>query len=212
MKEERYRAVAIAHRAAQRGLALGTSGNLSMRVDGGFLVSATGTSLETLTAEELSLVKNDDSVEGTYQPSSEWRFHRDIYRARPDVHGIFHVHSRHATTLACLHRSLPAFHYMVAIAGGRSVRCAPYATYGTPELSANVLSALEGRRACLLANHGLVTAGASIEVAFDVALEIEHLAGIYLDACAIAEPAVLADEEMDLVLAKFAEYRKTQRL
>lgn len=211
MKEERYRAVAIAHRAAQKGLALGTSGNLSMRTPGGFLVTATGTALETLTDEELSLVKDDGTVEGALQPSSEWRFHRDIYRARPDVNGILHVHSRHATTLACLHRPLPAFHYMVAVGGGRNVRCAPYATYGTEELSANVLGGLEHRRACLLANHGLVAVGPTLEVAFDVALEIEHLSGIYLSACAIAEPAVLADEEMDAVLAKFASYGKVQR-
>ena len=139
-------------------------------------------------------------------PSSEWRFHRDIYRARPGVHAIVHTHSPFATTLACLDRAIPPFHYTVAAAGGRDIRCAPYATFGTQQLSDRVTAALEDRTACLLAHHGMIAVGDSLDAALALAIDVETLAEMYWRALQIGEPAQLSDAEMDVVIAKFATY------
>ena len=142
----------------------------------------------------------------TQRPSSEWRFHRDIYQARPEIHAIVHVHSTHATALACLRRDLPAFHYMVAVAGGADVRCAPYATFGSAALAAAARAALEGRRACLLANHGMITLGKDVAGAIGLAVEVEELARQYLVARAAGEPVLLDAEEMRVVIEQFKTY------
>ena len=154
----------------------------------------------------------DGKAGGTRLPSSEWRFHRDIYRTRADANAIVHTHAPFATTLACHSRNIPAFHYMVAVAGGRDVRCAPYATFGSQALSDHVLAALEGRRACLLAHHGMIAVGASLPQTLALAVEIETLAEIYWRALSIGEPPVLSDAEMDLVLQKFATYGQPWRV
>ena len=140
------------------------------------------------------------------RPSSEWRIHRDIYAARAEVAAIVHTHSPHATALACLRRDLPAFHYMVAIAGGSDVRCAPYALFGTEALSAAALEALDDRKACLLANHGLIALGADLEEAVAIAEEIEALCGQFLAACETGEPVLLTRDEMAAVIARFESY------
>lgn len=145
---------------------------------------------------------------GQLVPSTEWRFHRDIYAHRPDAGGVFHCHSMFATTLSCLRRDIPAVHYMIAAAGGPSIRCAPYATYGTPELSANALEALAGRNACLLANHGMITMGATLPSAFKLAIEVETLAAQYWRALQIGDPVILDDDEIARVLEGFATYGK----
>ncbi len=139
-------------------------------------------------------------------PSSEWRFHRDIYAARGDAQAIVHTHAPFATTLACMHRGIPPFHYMVAVAGGNDIRCAPYATFGTQELSDHAVAALAGRRACLLANHGMIAVGASLERALALAVEVETLAETYWRALQVGEPVLLPDAEMARVLEKFATY------
>ena len=139
-------------------------------------------------------------------PSSEWRFHRDIYVARPELNAIVHAHSPFATTLACLARDIPAFHYMIAVAGGKDIRCAPYATFGTQELSDRALVALEGRQACLLANHGMIAVGSSLAKALALAVEVEALAEQYWRALQIGAPNLLSDAEMDIVLKKFQTY------
>src|SRR5437764_111745 len=139
-------------------------------------------------------------------PKWEWRFHRDIYAVRIEVRAIVHAHSSFATTLACLGRGIPAFHYMVALAGGKDIRCAPYATFGTQALSDGALSALEGRRACLLANHGMIATGATLADALALAVEVEALAEQYWRALQIGEPRLLSEAEMAVVLEKFATY------
>jgi L-fuculose-phosphate aldolase len=140
------------------------------------------------------------------RPSSEWRFHRDIYRARSDAGAIVHTHAPFATSLACLQRGIPAFHYMVAVAGGDDIRCAPYATFGTQALSDHAVAALEGRRACLLANHGMIAIGASLGAALALAVEVETLAEMYWRAQQLGEPVLLSAAEMKVVVAKFRTY------
>jgi L-fuculose-phosphate aldolase len=143
---------------------------------------------------------------GTRLPSSEWRFHRDIYCARPEIGAIVHTHAPFATTLACLDRGIPPFHYMIAVAGGRDIRCAPYATFGTQALSDHAVAALDGRRACLLAHHGMIAAGDSLAQALALAVEVETLAEMYWRALQIGEPRLLPDDEMRVVLEKFRSY------
>jgi L-fuculose-phosphate aldolase len=184
----------------------GTSGNVSARSAEGFLITPTGLAYEAMLSEDIVAVAPDGQAQGRRQPSSEWRFHRDIYAARSEVGAIVHAHSTHATALSCLGRGIPAFHYMVAIAGGSDIRCAEYATFGTQALSDNALSAIEGRRACLLANHGMIAVGASLEAALMLAVEVEALAEQYSAALQIGQPRVLPEDEMTVVLRKLSQY------
>jgi L-fuculose-phosphate aldolase len=190
-----------------RGINRGKSGNVSARLHtkdfDGFLVTPTGLAYEATATDDIVAMTFDGQSAGSRLPSSEWRFHRDIYRVRRKVNAIVHTHAPFATTLACHSRGIPAFHYMVAAAGGRDIRCAPYATFGTQALSDHVLAALNGRKACLLAHHGMIAVGASLSEALSLAVEVETLAEIYWRALAIGEPAVLPDAEMDVVLEKF---------
>ncbi|MCY4064849.1 MAG: class II aldolase/adducin family protein [Rhodospirillaceae bacterium] len=188
------------------GINRGTSGNVSVRAGEGLLITPTGVPYETLTPARVVWMDPDGRYDGDWLPSSEWRFHCDILRNRPDLNAVVHTHAVHATALACHGRGIPAFHYMVAAAGGRDIRCAPYATFGTAELSANALRALEGRRACLLAHHGLIACGHTLEAALALAVEVETLAATYLKALEIGEPAALDAVEMQRILGKFATY------
>lgn len=198
--------IATARRMNASGLNQGTSGNLSQRVEGGFLVTPTGMDYEALEPEDLVLMRMDGSHEGRRRPSSEWRFHRDILAARPEVGAVLHAHAMFCTTLACLHRGIPSFHYMVAVAGGVDIRCAPYATFGTEELSRHAVAALEGRKACLLANHGLIVVGTDLADALKRAVEVETLAAMYWRALQVGEPVLLSAAEMAVVLEKFKTY------
>jgi L-fuculose-phosphate aldolase len=191
------------------GLAPGTSGNVSVRTPGGgLLVTPSGVPYETLTPSDMCELDAGGVPVGPRRlaPSSEWRLHLGVYAARPEVHAIVHTHSRFATTLACLRRELPAVHYMIAVAGGPTVRCARYATYGSAELATAAVEALAGRLACLLANHGLVALGASLPGALRVAREIELVAEEYWRALQIGQPFVLPDDEIAAVVAKFADH------
>ena len=198
--------IATALRMIAVGLKRGTSGNVSARIASGFLVTPSGLAYEATRPEDIVAVAQDGSARGARLPSSEWRFHRDIYAARPEVAAIVHAHSPFATTLACLGRSIPAFHYMIAVGGGNDIRCAPYATFGTQELSDYALNALEARKACLLANHGIIALGASLAQALALAVEVEALAEQYWRALQIGEPNLLPDAEMTVVLEKFRTY------
>jgi L-fuculose-phosphate aldolase len=202
----REKLIATARKMNTCGLNQGTSGNLSARVEGGFIVTPTGMDYEALEPEDLVRMRLDGSHEGRRRPSSEWRFHRDILASRPEVEAVLHAHPVACTAVACLRREIPAFHYMIAVAGGSSLRCAPYATFGTEELSRHALAALEGRRACLLANHGLLVAAGGLDEALKIAVELEALASMYLRALAAGEPVILGEEEMSEVLEKFATY------
>jgi L-fuculose-phosphate aldolase len=182
----------------------GKSGNVSARWGDGFLVTPSGLRYEETTLDDIVPVALDGAAHGKRVPSSEWRFHRDIYRTRDDARAIVHTHSPFATSLACLRRGIPAFHYMVAAAGGKDIRCAGYATFGTQALSDAALAALEGRRACLLANHGMIALGPSLAAALALAIEVETLAEMYWRALQVGEPVILDDAEMETVLAKFA--------
>jgi L-fuculose-phosphate aldolase len=200
--------IEVGKRCALAGLAQGTSGNLSERNRDGVRITASAASLGSLTAAELVFVTMDGQSTGqrSVKPSSEWQFHRDIYQARPDVHGIVHVHSPFATALACLGKPMPPFHYMIAMTGRAEIPCAPYALFGTAALSSNIVAALGNGYACLLANHGLVAAGRTLEHAFDVALEVEHLAQVYLAAKAAGEPVLLTADQMAEALLRFKTY------
>lgn len=191
----------------RRGLTHGTSGNVSVRCDERrFLVSPSGMDYELLQADDVPLMDLDGRWLGRRRPSSEWRFHRDILESRHDVGAIVHTHSPRATALACTGRGIPAFHYMVAIAGGRDIRCAPYRTFGTQELSDAALAALQDRKACLLANHGVIATGADLASAISLAGEVENLALQYSVALTLGEIRILDDAEMSRVIEKFRTY------
>ena len=193
------------------GINVNKSGNVSVRCmrgqHAGALVTPSGMPYETLGPDDLVFVRlSDGTCTGKRERSSEWRFHLDILRTRPEFDGIVHTHSTAATALACHSRGIPAFHYMVAVAGGSDVRCAPYATFGTQELSDHAVAALAERRACLLAHHGVIACGASLAAALRLAIEVENLARMYLAALALGEPPLLDDAEMARVVEKFASY------
>jgi len=195
-----------ARQSARQGLNPGSSGNVSVRLAEGFLVTPSGLPNDTLQAGQMVAVDMQGGSSGDLKPSSEWRIHRDIYRARPEVHAVVHAHSPYAVSLACLRRDIPPFHYMIAVAGGKDIRCAGYATFGTQTLSDNVLAALQNRRACLMANHGLVAVGADLDAALSLAMEVEELCAQYWRASLMGEPVLLDDAEMDEVLDCFKDY------
>ncbi len=191
------------------GLNQGTSGNVSVRNGGGMLITPSGIDYEAMVPEMIAamlLDAEDGSYDGPAKPSSEWRFHRDILRARPDVGAIVHTHSTYATTLAIARKPIPACHYMIAAFGGNDIRCAGYARFGTAELSRLAVEALNGRNGCLLANHGMITVGPDLEKAKWLAVELETLAKQYCLSLAIGGPVLLTDAEMAEAHAAFAAY------
>lgn len=190
------------------GINQGTSGNVSVRGGKGFLITASGVSYDTMTPDQVVEMDLDGGYYGDWRPSSEWRMHLDIYKSRPEAQAIVHTHSTHATALSCLRRDIPPFHYMIAVAGGATLRCADYATFGTTALSRNMLRALEGRKACLLANHGTICFGPTLDKALWLAGEVEALCHQYHLACQAGDPALLDQAEMERVLEKFATYGK----
>lgn len=188
------------------GINQGTSGNISLRHGDGLLITPTSTPYETMRPEQIVQMGLDGSHDPAQRPSSEWRFHRDIFQAREEVGAIVHTHSPQATALACTGRGIPAFHYMVAVAGGSDIRCAPYHGFGTQELSDAALAALQDRRACLLANHGVIALGADLPSALALAAEVENLAVQYCAALALGRVTILDEAEMRRVVEKFRTY------
>ncbi|MDZ4309901.1 MAG: class II aldolase/adducin family protein [Cypionkella sp.] len=188
------------------GINKGTSGNISVRYGDGFLISPTGIPYEKLLPEHVVAMNWDATYAGDVLPSSEWRFHRDILRARPDLNAVVHTHSTHATTLSILGRDIPAIHYVIAAAGGADIRCAPYEIFGSQELADRVVTALEGRRACLLAHHGVITGHVSIARALALAVTVEELAHQYLMCLPFGEPPILSQSQIADVLVKFKTY------
>jgi L-fuculose-phosphate aldolase len=202
--------VAVAQAIDKAGFCPSKSGNVSARFGDGFLITPSGLPYARTKPEDLIYLALDGTIlSGSRKPSSEWPFHVAIYRARPDAQAIVHTHSPRATALSCARRGIPAFHYMIALCGGDDVRCADYATFGSPELAANAVRALEGRKAVLLANHGVIALGASLAGAHTIVAEVENLAGEYLDLLASGlAPVILDAAEMERVSAKFAGYGK----
>ncbi len=192
------------------GINQGTSGNLSVRTDRGFLITPTSLRYEIMKPEDIVEMDFEGRYEGLHRPSSEWRFHRDILAARPDRNVVLHCHSVFATSLAVHRIGIPAFHYMIGLAGGSEIRCASYAAYGTQELSDYALEALGELDACLLANHGQIAIGADLERALRLAIEVENLARGYLQARILGEPVRLNDAEMSQVLEQMRRMRYGQ--
>lgn len=205
----RMRLVTVGRRLVAEGLSPATSGNVSVRVEGGYIITPSGVPYASLHPDDLVFMGYDWTHGGGQRPpSSEWRMHRDIYVSRPEAGAVVHLHSPFATTLACLRRAIPAFHYEVAFAGGDDIRCADYATFGTQELSNAALAALRDRRACLLANHGAIAFGPTLEQAALLGERVEFLARAYWQALQAGEPVLLDPVEMARVVEKFATYGK----
>lgn len=221
MKTKGKKAEAAARRAVIKtaramsagGLSPGRSGNVSRRWKRGMLITPTGMSYDEIKPRDIVFVDGDGSVPGKQKkPSSEWRFHLSAYQARPDMGAIVHTHSLNATVLACAGQSIPAFHYMVAVAGGKDIPIVPYATFGTNELATYVAGALTNRNACLMANHGAIAMGETLEAALELAAEVEVLAEQYAKVLTLGKPIVLNDEQMSVVLERFKSYgQKAQR-
>lgn len=206
--EERRAVIAAARRTVERGVTHESSGNVSVRVAGGMAITPTGLPYGELEPDDVVVMALDGTVAAGERrdPSSEWRMHAAIYRARPEIAAVIHGHATSATAVSCLGRDIPAFHYMVAVAGGDSVRCAPYAVFGSDAIAATAVKALDGRSACLLAHHGLVAIGADLDRALVVAEEVEFLARVYLAATAVATPKNLSAGQMREVLDRFRTY------
>jgi L-fuculose-phosphate aldolase len=188
----------------------GSAGNVSVRTADGFLVTPTGMAAAALQADDVVPMAMDGSARGRLAPSSEWRFHRDIYTARPDAGSVLHAHPPFATALACLRRDIPPFHYMIARFGGSTVRCADYAVFGSQALSDAALTALRDRCACLLANHGMVVFGRDPNHALALAIEFEALCEQYWRACQLGAPVLLSEAQMAEVMERFATYGQPQ--
>ncbi|CBG89581.1 L-fuculose-phosphate aldolase [Citrobacter rodentium] len=189
------------------GLNQGTAGNVSARYQDGMLITPSGVPYERMTEKMIVFVGNDGDYEEGKLPSSEWRFHLAAYQTRPDAYAVVHNHAIHCTAVSILNRPIPAIHYMIAAAGGNSIPCAPYATFGTRELSEHVAVALRNRKATLLQHHGLIACEANLQKALWLAHEVEVLAQLYLSTLAVVDPVpVLSDEEIAVVLEKFKTY------
>ena len=194
-----------------QGINQGSAGNISVRYQDGFLITPSGIAYEQLQPENIVFVNRDGISQDRLAPSSEWRMHRDIYRDRPEAGAVLHAHSTFATTLSCLRLEIPAFHYMVAVAGGSSIRCAEYALFGTQALSDNMLTALEDRRACLLGTHGMICYHDNLDKVLLLGIEIESLARQYWHARQLGEPVLLDDVQMNEVLERFKSYGEQPR-
>lgn len=197
-----------------QGLNQGSSGNISARYKNQLIITPTAMAYEAMRPEMLAAISLDDQAQwqGSHKPSSEWRFHYDLMRTRPEIGAIVHTHSTYATSLAITRRSIPAVHYMIALFGGNDVRCADYATYGTQELSKHVLVAMQNRKACLLANHGMLVAGETLAKAIWLTSELETLAQQYYHALQLGGAVILSEEQMAEVHAKLANYGLNQAL
>jgi len=185
------------------------SGNVSVRFENGFLITPSGVKYSSLKSKDIvfvSLKGNFDKKKGI--PSSEWKFHQDIYLNKKDAKAIVHAHSTNATAVASHNKSIPAFHYMVAMAGGHDIKCAKYATYGTRELSKNILKALKGRKACLISNHGQIAFEENLPKAFELAEEVENISLQYITSLKLGKPKILSLKEMNKVLSKAKNYKR----
>ena len=204
--EKRLLIIDACRRMNALGINQGSSGNISLRHGDGLLITPTSVPYETMTPDQIVFMTMDGSHAPTHRPSSEWRFHLEILRARQEAEAVVHAHPTYCTILAIMGREIPPIHYMIAAAGGDSIRCAPYATYGTPELSQYAVKALEGRFACLLGHHGMIVIGSSLEKALWLAVEVETLARQYHGCLQIGEPPLLSREEIERVRRKMSGY------
>ncbi len=207
MVSKKQKLIKACTKISKLGLIKGSSGNLSLRIDEEkYLLTASGCSLDCLQEQDIVTMSIDGEVISGKKPSSEWMIHSDLYKDRSDISSIVHTHSKYVCVLACLHKELPPFHYMVAVAGGENIRCCPYALFGTKKLSNNVIKAMKNRNACLMANHGLVVGSTSLSNSVYIAEEVESLCEQYVNALAIGEVKLLSQKQMKDVLEKFKNY------
>ena len=195
-------------RLVELGLNRGTAGNASVRYGDGFLITPSALPVSEMTPDSMVRMNLDGSVKQGGKPSSEWRFHRDILAARPELGAVIHTHSINATTIACLRRDVPPVHYMIAMAGGDNIRCTPYTVFGEQALSDHALEALRDRKACLLGNHGMIALGTDLTDALAVTVEVEFVCEIYWRTLQAGEPQILTAQQMHEVKQKFVEYKK----
>jgi L-fuculose-phosphate aldolase len=205
-REKRQSIIDACLRMNASGINQGTSGNISLRHGDGMLITPTSTPYEAMKPEHIVYMHLDGNHDPAQRPSSEWRFHRDILKARPEVHAIVHAHPPYSTMLAIMGMEIPPVHYMVAVAGGDTIRCAPYATFGTQELSEHAVRALEGRLACLLEHHGMIAVGPSLPKAMWLAVEVETLARQYHGCLQIGKPPLLSSAEVERVRQRMSGY------
>ena len=191
-----------------KGLSALRSGNISVRFENGFYITPSGLKYSSLTTKDIVYVKLDGTFNKKQKPSSEWRFHQDIYLRKKDAKAIVHAHSTNATAISVHNKKIPAFHYMVALAGGHDIKCAKYATFGTRELSKNILKALKNRKACLISNHGQIAYDSDLPKAFELAEEVENLSLQYITALKLGKPKILSVKKIQKVLAKAKNYKR----
>ncbi|MGB4065809.1 MAG: class II aldolase/adducin family protein [Azonexus sp.] len=206
MADLRAKLIATARAMQPAGLNRSTAGNVSVRSGDGFYITPTGMAYDVLIEDDIPLMALDGSHIGSRKPSSEWRFHRDLYASRPDVGAVLHAHSPFAVSLACLRLDIPPFHYMIARFGGDTIRCAEYSIFGSESLSTVAMAAMADRKACLLGNHGMLVAGRDLDEALALAVELEELCEQYWRACQLGQPVLLSADEMAAVLEKFSSY------
>ncbi len=210
MNEQQLRTALLdtSRRLVELGLNRGTAGNASVRYGDGMLITPSALPVSEMTPESMVRMDLDGNVQQGGKPSSEWRFHRDILAARPEINAVIHTHSINATTIACLRRDVPPVHYMIAMAGGDSIRCTPYTVFGEQALSDHALEALRDRKACLLGNHGMIALGTDLADALAVTMEVEFVCEIYWRTLQAGGPQILSAQQMHEVKAKFVEYKK----
>lgn len=208
--KEKERLCDVAIRLNNNGFNHGATGNCSLRTKEGFLITPSGIANRNLIPEIMVELDMHGKKINTspLNASSEWLFHKDLYRMNKNINAVIHTHCPYATALSTINKGLNSFHYMIAVAGGKDIRCAKYALFGTQELSNNILEAMRDRKACLIANHGLVTAAEDLETAYDITEEIEHLSMVYINAQKISEPKILSDDDMVDVLDRFQTYSR----
>ena len=204
----RQQLLSTSRRLIELGLNRGASGNASVRDGDGMLITPSALPVSELTMDSMVRMDLAGNILQGGKPSSEWRFHRDILAARAEIGAVVHTHSTFATTIACLRRDVPAVHYMIALAGGDSIRCTPYSVFGEQELSDHALAALQGRKACLLGNHGMIALGKDLDDALAVATEVEFLCEVYWRTLQVGGPHILTSQQMHDVKQKFVEYKK----
>ena len=207
MVSKKQKLIEACNKISQLGLIKGSSGNLSIRIDKEkYLLTSSGCSLKYIQEQDIVTMSVDGQIISGKKPSSEWMIHGDLYKERGDIGAIVHTHSKYVCVLACLHKELPPFHYMVAVAGGENIRCCPYELFGTKRLSNNVIEAMKDRNACIMANHGLIVGSPNLANSVYIAEEVESLCEQYVNALAIGNVKLLSQKQMKDVLEKFKNY------
>ena len=208
MNEIKKNIIKYSKKLNKTGLSVLRSGNISVKFKNGFYITPSGVKYSSLKVKDIVFINLNGTFDKKQKPSSEWRFHQDIYLKKNDAKAIVHAHSTNATAISVHNKKIPAFHYMVALAGGHDIKCAKYATFGTRELSKNILKALKNRKACLISNHGQIAYDSDLPKAFELAEEVENLSLQYITALKLGKPKILNVKKIQKVLAKAKNYKR----